>query len=76
MDKVMLTGVIPLDEYKEDRPRDYQMLVETGELEKRIVTEKMAAEREKTVTIFGYIALFIGISLIGLILYSMLLGYN
>jgi cytochrome b subunit of formate dehydrogenase len=76
MDKVMFTGVIPLEEYKEDRPRDYKELVESGELEKRIVTEKMAIEREKITSYFGYIALFIGISLIGLILYSMLFGYN
>jgi cytochrome b subunit of formate dehydrogenase len=76
MDKVMFTGVIPLEEYKEDRPRDYQELVESGELEKRIVTEKMAQDKEKVITIFGYVALFIGISIIGLILYSMLFGYN
>ncbi len=76
MDKVMFTGMIPLEEYKEDRPRDYQELVESGELEKRIVTEKMAQDKEKVLTIFGYVALFVGISIIGLILYSMLFGYN
>ena len=37
MDTVIFTGGIPLEEFKADRPREYQELVESGELEERLI---------------------------------------
>ena len=76
MDKVIFTGLVPVEEYKTDRPREYQELKESGELRKRLVMGGMSAQKEQIVTIFGYAALMIGVSLIGLIIYSMLFGYK
>ncbi len=76
MDKVIFTGVVPLEEYKLDRPREYEKLKESGELRKRIESKSISPEKEKWVTIFGYTALSVGIILIGLIIYSMMFGYN
>jgi len=76
MDRVIFSGLVPLEEYKEDRPREYEELVASGELEKRIVKGQISETRKKVITIFGFTALFTGITLIGLIIYSVLFGYN
>jgi len=76
MDKVIFTGLIPVEEFKKDRPREYEELKESGELEKRLVKTTITPELKKISTIFGSIALTIGIVLIGLIIYSVLIGYN
>ncbi len=76
MDRVIFTGVMPLDELKNDRPREYQQLVGSGELEKRIIKPAISETRSKIIAIFGYSALIIGIIMIGLIIYSVLFGYN
>jgi cytochrome b subunit of formate dehydrogenase len=76
MDKVIFTGLIPLEEFKQDRPREYEELKQSGELKKRLVKTTISPQLQKVSTIFGSIALIIGILLIGLILYSVLIGYN
>ena len=76
MDKVIFTGLIPLEEFKKDRPREYKELKESGELKKRLVKTTISPQLQKVSTIFGSIALIIGILLIGLIIYSVLIGYN
>lgn len=76
MDKVIFTGLIPLEEFKKDRPREYEELKESGELKKRVVKTTISPNLQRTSTIFGTIALIIGIILIGLIIYSVLIGYN
>jgi cytochrome b subunit of formate dehydrogenase len=76
MDKVIFTGLIPLEEFKKDRPREYAELRKRGKLKKRVVKTTISPRLLKISTIFGSIALFIGILLIGLILYSVLVGYN
>jgi len=76
MDKVIFTGLIPLEEFKEDRPREYEELKASGELEKRLVKTTISPKLLRTSTIFGSIALIIGILLIALIIYSVLIGYN
>ena len=75
MDFVMFTGRVPVEELKEERPRYYEDLVASGELEKNIVPP---APREMHFWggVFGAIALIIGFSLVGLILWSMLFGYR
>ncbi|TFH00324.1 MAG: hypothetical protein E4H13_07755, partial [Calditrichales bacterium] len=61
MDKVIFSGLVPLEEFIEDRPREYEELVESGELENRLVRGKISPARKKMIAIFGFTALFIGI---------------
>ncbi len=75
MDTVIFTGTVPLEEFKRDRPREYQALVESGELEQRLAP----APSPRVVhawRVFGAIALTIGILLILLILYAAIFGYR
>ena len=75
MDTVIFTGTIPLDEFKQDRPREYAELVRSGALEGRLT----APPDPKTVRhwrIFGTVALTIGIALIVLIIYTSIFGYR
>lgn len=76
MDPVIFTGLVPLDEYKADRPEEYKYLKESGKLKKAVTLTEIPPKRMLVVRIFGYSLLFIGISLIILIIYSMLLGYK
>jgi cytochrome b subunit of formate dehydrogenase len=76
LDKVIFTGLVPVDEYKVDRPEEYQRLKESGDLKKKVVLKEVSHRREMTVQIFGYLFLSIGIALILLIIYSMLFGYQ
>lgn len=76
MDKVIFTGLVPLDEYKADRPEEYKQLKENGQLKKKIVLKEVSTQKSNLITIFGYTFLFIGITVILLIIYSMLFGYK
>ncbi|MFG1690624.1 cytochrome c3 family protein [Gemmatimonadota bacterium] len=75
MDPVIFTGRVTLDEFKVDKPREYQELVDSGELESHLV-----APYPRNIQIFfrviGFTALFVGLTLIALIVYSMLFGYR
>jgi cytochrome b subunit of formate dehydrogenase len=75
MDPVIFTGTVPLDEFKVDRPREYEALSASGELEGHL--EPAPSPREVRVwKIFGTIALTLGILLILAILYAALFGYR
>lgn len=76
MDTVIFTGVVPVEEYKKDRPREYQELKNSGKLKKLVVKKEMTTKWEKAVKIFGYIFLSLGLTLVVLIIYSMLFGYK
>ncbi|MFP4082550.1 MAG: cytochrome c3 family protein [Candidatus Aminicenantes bacterium] len=76
MDPVIFTGLVPLDEYKEDRPLEYKYLKESGKLKKSVMLKEIDSRKMLTVRIFGYTFLFMGITLILLIIYSMLFGYT
>jgi thiosulfate reductase cytochrome b subunit len=76
MDKVIFTGLVPLEEYKKDRPHEYKELKKSGELESRIVKDYISPGREKLIKIMGFTFLFVGVTLILLIIYSMLFGYS
>ena len=72
MDTVIFTGHVPLEEYKHDRPRDYERLVESGKLEKYVVEREFSKKKMKLVKTFGFIALGAGLILVALIIYSLI----
>lgn len=76
LDPVIFTGVVPLDEYKEDRPEEYEYLKDSGKLKKTVVLKEITPKKMLAVRIFGFTFLLTGIALIILIIYSMLLGYK
>ncbi len=76
MDTVIFTGVVPLEEYMKDRPRDYEGLKRTGQLKKRVIKAELSKRYERVIRVFGYLFLSIGIVLIGLIIYSVIFGYR
>lgn len=76
MDKVIFTGLVPLEEYKKDRPEEYAKLKKSGALRKKVVKEGISERWEKVIFIVGFLFLGIGLLLIVLILYSILFGYQ
>lgn len=75
MDPVIFTGRVPIEELKHDKPDEYALLVERGELEKHMVGP-IDRSVERAFRIFGFTALAIGLTLIGLIIYSMVFAYR
>ncbi len=75
MDPVMFTGRIPIEEFKRDKPREYEELVARGTLEKHLV-DPYPPKVERAMKFFGFVALGLGLTLIFLILYTMLFGYR
>ncbi len=75
MDPVIFTGRMSIEELKEDRPREYEELVRSGELEKRLV-DPMSPNMVKAFKVFGFAALIVGFSLVVLIIYAELFKYR
>jgi predicted CXXCH cytochrome family protein len=75
IDTVIFTEGVPLEELKHDRPREYQQLVESGELEKLLMPAPLPQVRRKWRR-FGFTALGIGLFLIVLMLYAMMFVYR
>ena len=75
MDIVIFSGRMPLEEFKLDRPAEYKELVEKGELENFLV-EPYPEIVLKTIRIFGWIALSLGLSIIVWIIYAMIFVYK
>lgn len=71
MDPVVFTGVMPLEQFKEERPREYRHLVERGELEALLV-DPPTPEKLKRAKIFGFSAVAVGTALLIGILASFL----
>jgi hypothetical protein len=75
MDTVIFTGTVPLDEFKQDRPHEYEALVESGELEARLEPAPVA-RTVRAWRIFGFVALSVGILMVLLIVYAAVFGYR
>jgi hypothetical protein len=75
MDPVIFTGAVPLTEFKADRPREYELLCRNNTLEERLVGAPHPL-LVKFARIFGFTALFIGLSTVILIIYAMLFLYQ
>jgi cytochrome b subunit of formate dehydrogenase len=75
MDPVIFTGKVHIDELKEDRPRQYDIIMENEELQKKF-GEAPSPSLEKAARIFGLTALAIGFTMVILIIYSMIFLYQ
>jgi len=75
MDIVIFSGMMPLDEFKLDRPEEYKELVEKGELEKYLV-DGYPPIVIKGIKFFGWTALTIGFSIVIWIIYAMIFAYR
>eukprot|EP01029_Cantina_marsupialis_P010416 TRINITY_DN2376_c1_g2_i1.p1 TRINITY_DN2376_c1_g2~~TRINITY_DN2376_c1_g2_i1.p1 ORF type:complete len:931 (+),score=-90.93 TRINITY_DN2376_c1_g2_i1:555-3347(+) len=74
MDPVIFTCYVLLEEYKLDRPKEYQELKESGKLDDMVEELEFTPKRMRIVKLFGFFFLLIGFSLIVLIIYSLLFG--
>jgi cytochrome b subunit of formate dehydrogenase len=75
IDTVIFTTGMPLEEFKRDRPREYQEMVDSGKLEENL----MPAPPERAQRFWrrlGFTALGLGLLMIGLILYAMIFAYR
>jgi cytochrome b subunit of formate dehydrogenase len=75
MDLVVFTGRMPLDEFRNDKPAEYEALVQSGELEKHLA-EPYPEIVVKTIRIFAWGALALGFSMVVWIVYAMLFAYR
>ena len=75
MDPVIFTGRVSVEEFKADRPREYEEMVASGELEKRLV-DPLDPRMVKALRIFGFTALTVGLTLILLIIGAAIFGYR
>ena len=76
MDLVIFTGTIPFDQYRHERPREYEELKKSGRLKKVLIKKDSQPKWEKAIKVFGFTMLAIGLILVVLIIYSMLFGYK
>ncbi|MGZ8854047.1 MAG: cytochrome b/b6 domain-containing protein, partial [Thermoanaerobaculia bacterium] len=63
MDRVMFTGRLPLERFREERPDEYERLVREGKLD-AILTEAPTPQQIRFAQWFGFITLGIGVILI------------
>jgi cytochrome b subunit of formate dehydrogenase len=75
MDPVIFIGRVPLEEFKIDRPREYEELVASGKLESRLCGPP-TPEQLRFWRLFGFTALAIGLTLDALIVYAMIFAYR
>ncbi len=74
MDTVIFTGHVPIEEYKEDRPKEYKEMEEAGVIESKIFEQEFSETRMRLFKFFGFLFLSIGVILVALIIYSLLKG--
>ncbi len=75
MDLVIFTGRVPLEEFKEERAREYEELVASGNLEGLLV-EAYPPIVVRAIKFFAWTALIIGFSLVVMIIYAMVFAYQ
>jgi cytochrome b subunit of formate dehydrogenase len=75
MDPVIFTGRMTLEEFKEDRPREYEQLVREGRLEEHMV-DPLPDGFVKALKAFGFTALTIGLGLVVLIIWAVIFSYR
>ncbi len=76
MDTVIFTGTVPYDEYKLDRPREFEELKKSGRMKKAVIKIDQKNKWETVIKAFGFFFLAVGLTLVVLIIYSMIYGYK
>ena len=71
MDLVMFTGKMPIERFMEERPLEYERLVQSGELEKYIVEGPTAREKRRAY-MFGAVGLITGLLVAIAIIWTLL----
>ena len=74
MDTVIFTGHMPLEHFKHERPREYQELKDSGELDQYVVEKEFPKDWMQFIKFFGFLFLATGTILVGFIIYSFLAG--
>ncbi len=74
MDPVIFTGVVPEEECHEERGRSYQEAKAEGRLEDKIVSRDLTPGFMKLVYTGGFFFLFLGLTVVVLIIYTVLFG--
>ncbi|MEK7744745.1 MAG: cytochrome b/b6 domain-containing protein, partial [Elusimicrobiota bacterium] len=75
MDLAVFTGRVPLEDFKRERPREYEALKSAGELE-ALAAEPLPLYLVKTLRVFAWCALAAGFSIVIGIIYAMLFAYK
>jgi predicted CXXCH cytochrome family protein len=76
MDTVIFTGLVPFEDFKKDRPREYNELKESGRLRKLLVKKESQSWYYPTIRALGFFFVAFGLILVCFIIYSMLFGYK
>ena len=75
MDIVIFTGRMPIEDLREDKPAEYDALLQKGMLEDNLV-EPYPMIVIRTIRVFGWTALTIGFSIVVWIIYAMVFAYQ
>ena len=75
MDITVFTGRMPLEELERDKPREYEALVASGQLEENM-DEAYQPIVTRTIRAFAWAALAVGFSIVLWIIYAMLFAYR
>ncbi|MBN2615584.1 MAG: hypothetical protein JXR71_07795 [Bacteroidales bacterium] len=76
MDTVIFTGMVPYDDFKKERPREFEELKASGKLKKVVVKKEKQSKWMPWIKGFGFFFVAFGLTLVVLIIYSMLFGYK
>jgi cytochrome b subunit of formate dehydrogenase len=74
MDTVIFTGYMSVDHLKHERPREYQELKDSGQLETMVEEKNFSKDNLRLIRFLGFTALGIGVILIALIIYTFITG--
>jgi hypothetical protein len=75
MDIVIFTGRMPLEEFRRDKPAEYEALVKSGELDRHLV-EAYPPIVTRAVRAFAWTALTLGTLIVIWIVYAMVFAYR
>ncbi|NOY57597.1 MAG: hypothetical protein GXO75_01510 [Calditrichaeota bacterium] len=75
LDPVIFTGRVPLELFKHERPREYELAKKEGTFRKRL-KKKPSKLLLLAARIFGFFFLLLGFALIGMIIWSMIFQYK
>lgn len=75
MDTVVFTGYMPLEEFRHDKPEEYEELVRSGKLDQYLV-DAYPPIVNRTIRAFAWTALSVGFGMVIWIVYAMLFAYR